>query len=120
MSKTIGTELKSQAGGLVRRDFLKTSGAGLISSVALVGALSSCHTDQRLRAAQPRDKRVKRIASNSYAVNRLFKRRSRSARQTPSELKEKYGEMTMLDFPRFTKDTYAGVTAMDLCVAWRP
>ena len=114
MSKTIGTELESQAGGLVRRDFLKTSGAGLISSVALVGALSSCHMDQRVRAAKPRDKRVKRIASNSYAVNRLFKHRRRSARQTPSELKEKYGEITMLDFPQFTKDTYAGVTTMDL------
>ena len=29
-------------------------------------------------------------------------------------LKEKYGEITMLDFPQFTKDTYPGVIAMDL------
>src|SRR5262249_2703794 len=29
-------------------------------------------------------------------------------------LKEKYGEITMLDFPQFTKDTFPGVTRMDL------
>jgi sugar phosphate isomerase/epimerase len=30
------------------------------------------------------------------------------------QMKEKYGEITMLDFPQFTKDTFAGVTRMDL------
>ena len=29
-------------------------------------------------------------------------------------MKEKYGEITMLDFPQFTKDTFPGVTRMDL------
>jgi sugar phosphate isomerase/epimerase len=29
-------------------------------------------------------------------------------------MKEKYGEITMLDFPQFTKDTFAGVTHMDI------
>ncbi len=29
-------------------------------------------------------------------------------------LKEKYGEITMLDFPSFTKETFPGVTRMDL------
>ena len=29
-------------------------------------------------------------------------------------MKEKYGEITMLDFPQFTKDTFTGVTHMDL------
>ncbi|MCF7973327.1 MAG: sugar phosphate isomerase/epimerase [Phycisphaerae bacterium] len=109
-----GTEFESQAGDLVRRDFLKTAGAGLISSVALISALSSNLEGQEARAAGSRDRLIKRIASNSYAVNQLFKRRSRSTRQTTSELKAKYGEITMLDFPQFTKDTYAGVTAMDL------
>ena len=31
-----------------------------------------------------------------------------------SQMKEKYGEITMLDFPQFTKDTFPGVTRMDL------
>ena len=30
------------------------------------------------------------------------------------QMKEKYGEITMLDFPQFTKDTFEGVTRMDL------
>jgi sugar phosphate isomerase/epimerase len=33
---------------------------------------------------------------------------------TTEELKKKYGEITMLDFPQFTKDTFPGVTHMDL------
>ena len=30
------------------------------------------------------------------------------------EMKEKYGEITMLDFPQFAKDTFPGVTHMDI------
>ena len=30
------------------------------------------------------------------------------------EMKQKYGEITMLDFPQFTKDTFPGVTHMDI------
>jgi sugar phosphate isomerase/epimerase len=33
---------------------------------------------------------------------------------TTQQMKEKYGEITMLDFPQFTKDTFPGVTHMDL------
>jgi sugar phosphate isomerase/epimerase len=33
---------------------------------------------------------------------------------TPEEQKKKYGEITLLDFPQFTKDTFPGVTHMDL------
>jgi sugar phosphate isomerase/epimerase len=114
MSRTIKTEWGSQARGLVRRDFLKTTGVGLLSSVGLVNALGAHPAEQGAMAQGTRVRGVQRIASNSYAVNQLFKRRSRSTRQGLSELKEKYGEITMLEFPQFTKDTYAGVTAMDL------
>jgi sugar phosphate isomerase/epimerase len=114
MSNTSETEWRSQARGLVRRDFLKTTGVGLLSSVGLVNALGAHPAEQGAMAQGTRVRGVQRIASNSYAVNQLFKRRSRSTRQGLSELKEKYGEITMLEFPQFTKDTYAGVTAMDL------
>ncbi len=30
------------------------------------------------------------------------------------EMKKKYGELTLLDFPQFTKDTFPGVTRMDI------
>jgi hypothetical protein len=35
-------------------------------------------------------------------------------RTTTAEMKAKYGEITMLDFPQWTKDTFPGVTRMDL------
>src|SRR4029453_11459555 len=31
-----------------------------------------------------------------------------------AEMKKKYGEITMLDFPQWTKDNFPGVTRMDL------
>ncbi len=33
---------------------------------------------------------------------------------TTEQMKAKYGEITMLDFPQFTRDTFPGVTHMDL------
>jgi sugar phosphate isomerase/epimerase len=33
---------------------------------------------------------------------------------TTEQMKAKYGEITMLDFPQFTKDTFPGVTHMDI------
>jgi sugar phosphate isomerase/epimerase len=33
---------------------------------------------------------------------------------TAEEMKKKYGEITMLDFPQFTKDTFPGVVHMDV------
>jgi hypothetical protein len=39
---------------------------------------------------------------------------ARAGNLNPQQMKEKYGEITMLDFPQFTKDTFPGVTHMDL------
>jgi sugar phosphate isomerase/epimerase len=33
---------------------------------------------------------------------------------TPEEMKKKYGEITLLEFPQFTKDTFPGVVHMDV------
>jgi sugar phosphate isomerase/epimerase len=33
---------------------------------------------------------------------------------TPQQMREKYGEITMLDFPQFTKDTFPGIVHMDV------
>jgi sugar phosphate isomerase/epimerase len=35
-------------------------------------------------------------------------------RTTAAEMKQKYGEITMLDFPQWTKDNFPGVTRMDI------
>lgn len=59
--------------------------------------------------------RLLRIASNSYAVRALFKSRTAGRGGGPGEaMKKQYGEITMLDFPQFTKNTYPGVTHMDI------
>ena len=78
--------------------------------VAGMGARASAkpaHEEKTL--PRSREERLKQMASNSYAVNQLFKRRpygSRPERPETTALKEKYGEITLLDFPQFTLDTY--------------
>lgn len=154
-----------------RRDFFKTTGAGL----TLAGAFAP----REVEAAAPWTEKEKlaRIASCSWPIRSIFKTRPRTgpggrgrggagaaaaggsqpaqpnaggaaasgaasgsggAPATASgaasgrggaaagqrsasnggwstqQMKEKYGEITMLDFPQFTKDTFPGVTHMDL------
>lgn len=114
-SKRLNSEVKPLAIG--RRNFLKTTGAGMIG-VAGIGVLPSCNqTNEEKVVIRTREEKLQQMASNSYAVNRLFKRRTspgREERPETVELKKKYGEITLLDFPQFTLDTYPGVTAMDL------
>jgi sugar phosphate isomerase/epimerase len=92
-----------------RRDFLKHTGAGIAAGGM---ALSPA-------AAQPRPpsekEKLDRIASNTWPIRYIFKSRTGFSRNPKSqELKKKYGEITMLDFPQFTKDQFPGVTHMDL------
>jgi len=59
--------------------------------------------------------KLARIASNTWPLRQLFKSRTGfGGRGTAADMKKKYGEITMLDFPQFTKDTFPGVTKMDL------
>src|SRR4030095_5857204 len=58
-----------------------------------------------------------RMASCSWTIRYICNTRQQAgARPTPlsADLKQKYGEITMLDFPQFTKDTFPGVTRMDI------
>ena len=90
-----------------RRNFFKTAGAaGLALSPA-----------QGVAAQKPLTEKEKlsRIASNSWPIRYIFKSRTGFGRNnTAVEMKKKYGEITMLDFPTFTKDTFPGVTHMDI------
>src|SRR5436309_9996259 len=88
-----------------RRDFFKTAG---LTGLALAPPAA---------AARPLTEKQKldRIASNTWPLRYLFKSRTGFGRNPTSEaMKKKYGEITMLDFPQFTKDTFPGVTHMDL------
>jgi sugar phosphate isomerase/epimerase len=117
--------------GFDRRRFLKTAGGGV--------ALALTPTGNKPVAAQALSEKNKldRIASNSYALRQLFRTRSRpgagrgaggSGRDAggsgrgggtetglnSAQMKQKYGEITMMDFPQFTKDTFPGVTRLDI------
>ena len=105
-------ELRSP--GMGRRDFLKSAGKGIVYTAAGGALLTASPKNVTKVYQKTQEERLKQIASNSYAVNQLFKRRTASTRQETLQLKEKYGEITMLDFPQFTKDIYPGVTKMDL------
>jgi sugar phosphate isomerase/epimerase len=80
-------------------------------------------------APRSREEKLKRLASNCWSVRDLFKQRSYAPSAQMSEeqrrrwereqqerdrWKAKHRELTLLDFPQFTRDTYPGVTKMDL------
>ena len=94
-----------------RRDFFKTAGAGL--AAAGVAALGGAPADAAAQFATDKD-RFDRIASCSWPIRSIFKTRQQGGGGRGNDLKQKYGEITMLDFPQFTKDTFPGVTHMDI------
>jgi len=147
-------------GGLDRRGFFKTAGAGL-SAAGLV-LTSGNDASAAAQAAWTEKDKLARIASCTWPIRSIFKSRpgggrgggggrgdappnpagaaappagagapaagtqagagggrggqqpNANAGMTNAEMKGKYGEITMLDFPQFTKDTFPGVTHMDL------
>jgi hypothetical protein len=109
-----------------RRDFLKSTVTGIAAAGAL---LTASPGESKPAPARTREEKLKRIASNCWSVRHLFKQRSFAPpgqmseeqkkrrmqyEQERQQWKKKYGELTLLDFPQFTKDTYPGVTKMDL------
>ena len=106
-----------------RRGFLKRAGAGLTGGLltpAISSAQSAAASDPISHAGAQRpltDKeKVARIASNSWPIRYIFKARGVVMAPGPviEQMKKKYGEITMLDFPNFTKETFPGVRDMDL------
>ncbi len=104
--------------GIDRRNFVRSAGMAMIGAAGLDLVPSGASvTVEQVKARRTREERLKQIASNSWAVLPLFKSRpnpGRPVRPEILELKKKYGEITLLDFPQFTKDYYRGVTAMDI------
>lgn len=92
-----------------RRDFLQQAGA------VLAGGLLAARPGTAEAAAPAKGNRLAQLAANSYPIRNLFKRRA-GARENPAAdaMKKKYGTLTLLDFPQFTKDTFPGVTKMDV------
>lgn len=100
-----------------RRNFLKTVGVGALGVAGLGFSLSASGVSEKKANVRTRSEKLKQMASNSYAVNQLFtKRQNQQRAENPEtiQLKKKYRELTLLDFPQFTKDTYPGIVAMDI------
>jgi len=100
-----------------RRNFLKSVAVGALGVAGLGFSLSAIDVSEKKPKVRTRSERIKQMASNSYAVNQLYRRRpnqQRTERPETIQLKGKYRELTLLDFPQFTKETYPGVNVMDL------
>jgi sugar phosphate isomerase/epimerase len=104
-----------------RRRFLKTAGAGVAGGLlAGRGGDAQQATPESIAhagAARPlTDKeKVARIASNTWPIRYIFKSHAIMAEpEQVAQMKKKYGEITMLDFPDFTKEHFPGVYQMDL------
>ncbi len=97
-----------------RRNFLKTLGIGAAGVAGYSFNIGGETENDKQPVIRSKEEKLKSIASNSYAVNKLFKRRRSRNHPEIDQLKKKYGEITLLDFPQFTKDTYPGVERMDL------
>jgi sugar phosphate isomerase/epimerase len=102
-----------------RREFFKTAGAGLTAA----GLLLSQAKPAAAALMTEKDK-LDRIATNTWPIRYIFNTRAPSGggggnaqnpeRQMSEQMQKKYGVITMLDFPQFTKDRFPGVTHMDL------
>lgn len=89
---------------------MKTAGGGAGAAGLALGGGS-------VAEASPLTEKEKlaRIASNTWPLRYLFKSRMGFGASAKNDAaKSKYGEITMLDFPQFTKDVFPGVTRMDL------
>ncbi len=107
---------------LDRRGFFKTVSA--TSLLAAEGAANAAPSGARPLSEK---EKLDRIASNTWPIRHIFKgwpnvRPNANGTISPAlvdrplaeGMKKKYGEITMLDFPQFTKDRFPGVTHMDL------
>jgi sugar phosphate isomerase/epimerase len=121
-----GTEMDLESSKRIspnRRGFIKRAGAGLTGGFvtssmcspqppAAQDPISHAGAQRRLTERE----KVARIASNSWPIRYIFKARGVILAPKPEvdQMKKKYGEITMLDFPDFTKQTFPGVRDMDL------
>ena len=111
-------------GNLDRRKFLQGVGgglaAGLLASSAGAAAQTQTVAPESIAHAgvsppMSENEKLVRIASNTWPIRSIFKTKSPEASQdTVAAMKKKYGEITMLDFPEFTRKTFPGVYQMDL------
>jgi sugar phosphate isomerase/epimerase len=100
--------------GTDRREFFKRAGLGVVAAGTLFGGAASAQTSSVARKLTDQEK-LSRIASSCWPPRTMFKTRGgRGMSEEAAAMRKKYGEITMLDFPQWTKDTYPGVYHLDL------
>ena len=80
-----------------------TAGAAVLQPAGRRGDFAA---DAEAIAGNPNAKEALAVAEKARAA--------RAKLPNTAEMKKKYGELTGLDFPQFTKDTFPGVTRMDI------
>ena len=109
-------------GDTSRRRFLRKAGSG----VAL-GAVTTAPSLAQSEPVKPESlthagvtrpltdtEKTARIASNSYPIRFNFKTRNREDDEKAQQMQKKYGTISLLDFPTFTKEHFPGVRKMDV------
>lgn len=103
-----------------RRNFLKGTTAALAGGL-LAGNVPAASAAAGAAAVDARPltekEKLSRIATNTYPHRTLFKRRSGGmggGGDQAAAMQKKYGEITLLDYPQWTRDHFPGVTHMDL------
>ena len=87
-----------------RRGFLKTAGAGVGAAGLALGTAVSAEA-----APLTEKEKLARLASNTWPIRYIFKSRTGFGRNPKNEAaKQKYGEITMLDFPQVHQGTFPG------------
>src|SRR3984957_3763293 len=109
---------------LDRRKFLEGAAGGLAAGLLAPSTGAAAQTQAvtpesivhaSVSPPMSESEKLVRIASNSYPIRDIFKTQTEVAsKDTVAQMKKKYGEITMLDFPEFTKKTFPGVYQMDL------
>ncbi|SEB48102.1 TIM barrel protein [Terriglobus roseus] len=121
------TSRTEMTNSLDRRNFLRGAG-GAVAATLLAGPAAEAAgqslpkggtpepiTHAGVKRALSDHEKVARIASNSYPIRWIFKNRGNVGdKATVDKMQAKYGTITMLDFPAFTKKTFEGVTKMDM------
>jgi sugar phosphate isomerase/epimerase len=82
------------------------SSAGSASARAAAGRRGDFAEDAEAVAANPNAADALAVADKARAA--------RAHLPTGEQMKARYGEITLLDFPQFTKDTFPGVTRLDM------
>lgn len=85
----------------------RPAGAGPMGGGAAGGGrAAAAAAEQATLAENPNARRALEVSDAARAA--------RANLPDAAAMKQQYGEITMLDFPQFTKDTFPGVTRMDL------